>query len=591
MKFISRFKRSKIVSKLTKKMLLSYSAIYITIFILLITILFPRLYNESYNKAAGATELIANEYYELQDQMVSYLDFFAFSKPTENAIINYLDEPSDYNVSTVEQELQDFLARYNKIKLVIIESAKGDIFTSFNFSSNENIPLLLQENGYQALKNYTYGYYYSAIKDDYLRIPDKEGFSTCAVSKKYYFDGNPFILTLVFNSDTTLKNTSEFSSDILDNYVVMDKNQTIFYTTNTALTDIVTADDFEIPSNTFKNLIVTKGAYFREYIPSSSYTIIAYTSTRTLFKDIIVVMLIVILLYFIPPLLYWFILVPINIHYLSPLKTLSDTMTAYSIGKDLISDIHTNDEIEELSNVFNNMMANINHQVTEIVAQEQENARTKYRLLVTQIDPHFIYNTMNIINILARRQNTKDIIKVNSALTRILQDRLSVKSGIFETVENEIAAIKEYLVIINYRYANNIDFQFEIEESVLSVYIPKNLLQPLIENAIFHGLTDENGAIKGNINIIIYALENKIIIEVSDNGKGISSESLKGFSRFEFNAENDKKTHIGLENIYQRLCYIYEDNNRMRFQSELGYGTTIILTLDRLDNSPNITLL
>ncbi len=108
--------------------------------------------------------------------------------------------------------------------------------------------------------------------------------------------------------------------------------------------------------------------------------------------------------------------------------------------------------------------------------------------MTTQMDPHFIYNTMNIINILARKGEFEDIVKVNTALTRVLRERLNTQNTAFEEVAHEIEALKQYQLIMDYRYHNQVAVEYDIDEAVLHKKIPKNILQPLLENCIIMDL-------------------------------------------------------------------------------------------------------
>ena len=226
------------------------------------------------------------------------------------------------------------------------------------------------------------------------------------------------------------------------------------------------------------------------------------------------------------------------------------------------------------------MAQNINKQSLDLSEKEREKAVTYYKLLTTQLDPHFIYNTMNIINILARQEAYEDIIKVNTALTRVLRERLNTQNTTFETIQNEIEALKQYQLIMDYRYHNQVVVEYEIDETILDMKIPKNILQPLMENAYYHGLSTDQGEILGNIDVLIYPLEEELVIEISDNGKGFSPERLQEIRDNLLHAtlHSEKEAHIGMENIYRRISYLYGDRFSMDIQSEEGHGSAIILT-------------
>ena len=225
------------------------------------------------------------------------------------------------------------------------------------------------------------------------------------------------------------------------------------------------------------------------------------------------------------------------------------------------------------------MVLAINRQVQDIQAKERENAVVSYKLLATQIDPHFIYNTMNIINIMAHQGKTDEVVEVNTALTRILRERLNSKLSILDTVRNEYETMLQFATIMDYRYGHQIWVHYDISESLMDHQIPKNLLQPLVENSFYHGFGHLEAPLSGHIDIMIYPAEDEIVIEVSDDGHGMSQKRIEDILNQSYEIYKDKKPHIGLHNIRQRLQYIYGEKGQMEIHSTEGIGTTVILTL------------
>lgn len=267
------------------------------------------------------------------------------------------------------------------------------------------------------------------------------------------------------------------------------------------------------------------------------------------------------------------------------MTTLSKCISTYSAGQTLILDIHTGDEIEQLCTTVNQMIEKINNQIEDIRRKEHENYITQYSLLATQIDPHFVYNALNIISIMARQSGQNDIIEVNTALSKILRERFSTKTSIFETIENCLDTIQQYHTIMKYRYKNSVQINISAETHTLPEKIPKNLLIPIIENAYYHGLTNEDGDIIGSIDISIYTIDNEIVIEISDDEIGIPQEKLSYLLEHNFQTIQNDRTHIGLSNVYERLSYIYHDQFSIHVDSTLGFGTTFSITIPKYDSS------
>ena len=248
---------------------------------------------------------------------------------------------------------------------------------------------------------------------------------------------------------------------------------------------------------------------------------------------------------------------------------------------DVRSNVCTNDEIGELSIIYNHMLDSLNRQIQSIVEYESNEQKMKYNLLIAQIDSHFIYNTMSIINSLARRKKYEDIISINSALIKILQNCLRVKDiDVTDTVAQEMDIVNQYWIIENKRYDNHANLIWQVPDSMLNHPIPKNLIQPLVENCLFHGLIDEEtGEIFGTITVSINNASNQIIIRVRDNGKGIPEEKLDLLNNpGELTRQlNDRGRHIGLSNIRQRLSYIYNGHANMIINNDSGTVVTLYL--------------
>ena len=315
-----------------------------------------------------------------------------------------------------------------------------------------------------------------------------------------------------------------------------------------------------------------------------SYTTLVYSVGTICYQHLLaefgLLFLGLLMLYLIPIICAILYIVPANDKMLLPISYLRNQVNEFSIGDEPVQLFDSEDEIGELSRSFYDMAVNINQQSKELSQKEYEKAVTYYKLLTTQLDPHFIYNTMNIINILARQGAYEDIIKVNTALTRVLRERLNTQNTTFEEVGREIEALQQYQLIMDYRYHNQVTVEYDVDESILEKKIPKNILQPLMENSYYHGLSTDSGEIQGNIEILIYPLENELIIEISDNGKGFSEKRLEEIRDNLKHAtlHKEKEAHIGMENIYRRISYLYGNHFSMEIQSEEGHGSTVILT-------------
>lgn len=237
--------------------------------------------------------------------------------------------------------------------------------------------------------------------------------------------------------------------------------------------------------------------------------------------------------------------------------------------------IRTSDEIAQVGHAFNRMTDQLEQTVNELLKQQEEQQRLRYSLLTSQIDPHFVYNTLNTVSHLARKGKNDDVVVVNNALIELLRDRLRLnKEEIADSIQHEIRMIDQYICIQQYRYGNQFEVDWQVDEELMSRNIPKGILQPLVENSIFHGLLpgkDSEGQIlEGAILVTISTVGGKrIYIKVWDDGAGITPEYLADLNTGKM-GNIQRGMHIGVGSIRQRLQYLYGEDYFMKYSSEQG---------------------
>lgn len=245
------------------------------------------------------------------------------------------------------------------------------------------------------------------------------------------------------------------------------------------------------------------------------------------------------------------------------------------------------DEIGNMTKNFNLMLQTIRDDMDQKIEREKKEQQMQYSLLVSAIDPHFIYNTLNTITFLAHMKKTEEIASVNSALIGTLKDRLAIKNlKVYDSLQTEQEVLGQYMLIQSYLCHNTIDYHFEAAQEDLSLLIPKNILQPLVENSIKHGLLCHKDPvthrlIDGIITVKAVRSGPNLTVTVTDNGAGISPESICSY--FELPLEDIPDTpvaeHIGIYNIRKRLHYLYQDQFSLTAKNLPGCGCIVTLTL------------
>lgn len=242
---------------------------------------------------------------------------------------------------------------------------------------------------------------------------------------------------------------------------------------------------------------------------------------------------------------------------------------------DISLNINTKDEVGQLYIQFNNMVLRIKELINNIQKTEQEKAKLEIKALQAQINPHFLYNTLNTIKFLAILQGADSIKNVSEALSKLMHINMSRQS--FISVKEEIEYLEAYLYIQNYKYSNKFKCSFDIDEQVNKYMIPKLLLQPIVENSIIHGIAPL--PVSGVIKIIAYKQERFLKISIQDNGVGIAEEDISRIYR-----QSDETSNIGLQNVISRIKVYFGDNYGVNIQSESNKYTIVELTLPLINS-------
>lgn len=257
------------------------------------------------------------------------------------------------------------------------------------------------------------------------------------------------------------------------------------------------------------------------------------------------------------------------------ISALSKNMHAVSAGDlEIRSTINSTDEIGEMASVFNTMMDQIESLLKQVKETEKHKRESEFAVLQSQIQPHFIYNTINSMKYYAHLKGVYEIEEVATAIVELLRAVIGQVNEFIPLAE-EIHYIKQYLVIQRFKYQQEFETVWEIDESLLQHMIPKLLLQPIVENALIHGIANRKG---GCITIKVYVLENGIHCSVSDNGKGMpQTEVDKLMDRA--HGEPQQLSGVGISNVFRRIRMIYGEPYEGHITSYVTLGTVVELWL------------
>lgn len=259
-----------------------------------------------------------------------------------------------------------------------------------------------------------------------------------------------------------------------------------------------------------------------------------------------------------------------------PLRELRETMKAVESG-DFDVEIKrpdTGDEISDLFRSFRSMILKIRELIDQNNAEQMEKRKSELNALQAQINPHFLYNTLDSIIWMAEGGNTKAVVLMTSSLAKLLRKSISSQSEMV-TLEEEMEYTRSYLTIQKMRYVDKLEYEIDVEPAILRVETVKLIVQPLVENAIYHGIKYKEG--KGLIQITGGAEGDWITLRVRDNGVGMTEEEL--LHVFDERETDTRKNSVGILNVHRRIGLYCGAPYGLSFESVKGEGTTVSIHL------------
>ena len=245
-------------------------------------------------------------------------------------------------------------------------------------------------------------------------------------------------------------------------------------------------------------------------------------------------------------------------------------------------------EIDELSYNFNDKIIRIKELIENIKIEQKNKKNTELWLLQAQINPHFLYNTLDTVVWMAEAGDSKKVVDMITALSSFLRIGLN-KGKKFIQIREEIRHIESYLKIQKFRYDDILEYSIEIEDSLYDMRILKLLLQPLVENALYHGIKYKREG--GSIRIRGYEKDNNIILEVIDNGVGMDENKLNKIKALIENTSLENSDIIrttgdsfGLYNVAERIRLYYGNEYGLDIESRENVGTTVTIILPAENN-------
>jgi len=470
----------------------------------------------------------------------------------------------------VMKHLQRFVALDSSLLNIMIIRPDGEVFSNYS--------------GYD-------GYYQEYLKEDWFapyrngngagRFSDIHKFSymngaqeviSYVVPYRNWEDNaqsKPYVLVIDMKKGEIGKVFSESRNDFERIVLTGGGGQTIFET------DSANSKEETWPADKFLTIrydAMNEGWSQEAYISKSKL----YENIRPilLFYLLIVVAALLFILLIVPPLIF---------NFTKPITALTRAMRRVSAGELHTGvSIRSRDEMQVLGEGFNRMIQELDTWMKSAIREQEMKRNMQINLLLSEINPHFIYNTLNTVIYLSHAERNKDTVTITRALIDILQDTIKTgEQAFFSTLEEERNLVEKYVTIQSYRYPGRFRLEWNIPTSLGSCIVLRLMIQPLVENALFHGIyqLDEEGV----ITISAHESNETLLVSVSDNGIGMStSPSVLDLKRNP--AHSGQTKGIGLANIQERVAFHFGEPFGIDFVSKPCEGTCVTIRIPLIND-------
>lgn len=397
------------------------------------------------------------------------------------------------------------------------------------------------------------------------------------------YDGKwvTFYLAIYFSQeelDNLLKNNLTSNSSVA--YIINDRDSMV------ATTDIALSGTYHFSYDVVQESVMSSNNFIRRNILGEDvyagfnrisntdwYMVVAIPSTPLIHKSRVIIGLFV-MVYLGCILASFMIATLLSRSLTNRLSVVVEQMSKCRLGlPEALPDSDVQDEIGELLDSYN-YMTHMIHELVEEQAKAAEDLRiAEFNSLQAQMNPHFLYNTMDMINWLSQQGRSQEVTIAIQKLSRFYKLTLSRKQSL-STIQDELEHVSIYVELLNMRFADNIDFIVDMPDSLLERAIPKLTFQPVVENCILHGIMEKEEK-EGVIVLTGWEEEKGIVILISDDGVGIPPEKLENILAEKKIEAGSSGTNIAVYNTHRRLQLMYGPEYGLKYNSTLGVGTEV----------------
>lgn len=577
------------IKKISLRIALYFSALLIVIAVAIsvfnITIYSDELSEQIDNVVIQKLSLITGRINEKIEDTKSVHSAINNDSTIQNAFQNVYDEPTAKNIQVLTYLIDKHPSLGSDVQTVIALGLNGEIYNPIH-----TFP------AYISITNNNPDFTKMKLEQEYFRFSKPNTFplehidptplqQTNITLFAQYFNYEPMTklgyLAINFRKSFLFDNIEVLAEETFETTYIVNENNEIIYQIGDIPLDAIPIDSIEnnttdqvylnIGDKTYSVMSSTLPSYYRWRIVTLFDRGIINIETGRLNKFVYLVLFIALIIMFF---ISWIISQKITL----PIREVVSSMKEFEDGN-WPQPLETNseDEVKELILGYNSMLTGFSKLTDDMIERHKENQmieidliKTQTSLLEAQINPHFIHNTLNSMNYLALKEKNHELSAIIESFNKLLRTSMAIDVS-FVTITQEIENIKNYALIQQVRFEDAFTIDYSIDPNASIGRIPKLILQPIVENAIIHGIIPSSEI--GHIHIRIEKIVEELSICVTDNGIGIEAEVLDELINSTSAPFTSK--HIGVQNVIDRIKLYYGESISFKIESTVNEGTTI----------------
>lgn len=368
-------------------------------------------------------------------------------------------------------------------------------------------------------------------------------------------------------------------------YLLSDNQEIVYHPRQQLIFNKVKTEDTSIVKDMYNNYKqVGDQVYVTLNSGLSNWKTVAVLDSTVVYRNTLINTIIFLIVAIIFIVISFYISYVFSNRFTTPIKDMAKQMKKVEQG-DLSArvDVMSSDEIGHLGESFNMMTGQLDSLVKRIVIEQEEKRQYELNALRSQINPHFLYNTLDSIIWMAECDQNAEVIEMTSALSKMLRASINNRKG-GVTLGLEIQHVVNYLKIQKFRYSNKLEYEIDIPQYLYNNKAAHLVLQPLVENAIYHGIKGKDGG--GKITIRAYERmedEKLLFIQVMDDGVGMCDDEIKQI----LDKEGKNPYGLGVMNVNKRIALIYGDDYGLSIESKVNQGTTVTIRIPSIEMVDN----